>query len=347
MSEQVLSQDEVDALLNGIGNNQIPTGESSGDGDAGTQAEPQPEATPVKLQSVASRGPGEPKLYDFTKSETVSRGRLPGLEIIFNNFARRLQSMFASELGKSVDVNFDGMEILSYEQLIQSFPLPASIHAVRLEPLRGMGVMVVESRLAFAMVELFFGGAGQKAMKVEGRDFTPIESRFLGKFVERMLVGMEESWHTTMPVKGRYLRSEMNPYLLNAASMGDAMVMAPYTVNMSPITGTILFSLPLAAVEELREKLKAGTAIDDPESAGIFDRAREIFLDVEMDVQAVVDVIQMSVGEILRMRAGDILQLNSPGLHEVTLAIEALPKFVGKAAERNGNKVLVVTQRAE
>lgn len=347
MSEQVLSQDEVDALLNGIGSNQIPTGEPSAEGVAEEGSAAEPEATPVKLQSVSGRASGEPKLYDFTKSETVSRGRLPGLEIIFNNFARRLQSMFASELGKSVDVNFDGMEILSYEQLIQSFPLPASIHAVRLEPLRGMGVMVVESRLAFAMIELFFGGAGQKAMKVEGRDFTPIESRFLGKFVERMLVGMEESWQTTMPVKGRYLRSEMNPYLLNAASMGDAMVMAPYTVNMSPITGTILFSLPLAAVEELREKLKAGTALEDPENAGIFDRARQVFLDVEMGVQAVVDRVQMSVGEIIRMRAGDIIQLNSPGLHEVTLMIEGLPKFIGKAAERNGNKVLVVTERAE
>jgi flagellar motor switch protein FliM len=256
--------------------------------------------------------------------------------------------MFASELGKSVDANFDGMDVLSYEQLIQSFPLPASIHAVRLEPLRGVGVMVIEARLAFAMVELFFGGAGQKTTKVEGRDFTPIESRFLGKFVERMLIGMEESWHSTAPVKGRYLRSEMNPYLLNAASMGDAMVMAPYSVNMSPISGTILFALPLTAIEELRGKLKTGTQMgEDSENGGIFKRLHDPLLDIELDVQAVVDVVSMSVGEIMRMRAGDVIQLNSAGLHEVRLAIEGLPKFTGKAAERNGNKVFVAAQRID
>jgi flagellar motor switch protein FliM len=265
--------------------------------------------------------------------------------VIFSNFARRLQSIFASELGKSVEVNFDGMEILSYEQLIQGFPLPASIHAVRLEPLRGIGVSVIEARLAFAMVELFFGGAGQTEVKVEGRDFTPIESRFLGKFVERMLMGMEEAWHPTMPVRGRYLRSEMNPYLLNAAGMGDAMIAAPYKINMSPISGTILFSLPLAAIEELREKLKAGIPLgDDSENGGISKRLHQPLLDVELEVQAVVDVVSLNVGEIMRMRPGDIIQLSAPGLHEVRLCIEGLPKFMGKAAERNGNKVFVAGQ---
>jgi flagellar motor switch protein FliM len=338
MAEQVLSQDEVDALLTGIATEQVSTGEAS--------------ELPEYVRPAAGRVPaaalGEVKSYDFSTSENAARGRLPGLEVIFSNFARRLQNIFATELGKSVDANFDGMDVLSYEHLIQSFPLPASIHAVRLEPLRGIGVMVIEARLAFAMVELFFGGAGQKAMKVEGRDFTPIESRFLGKFVERMLIGMEECWQPITAVKGRYLRSEMNPYLLNAASMGDAMVMAPYSINMSPISGSILFALPMAALEELRGKLKTGIVMgEDRQSGGIFERLQDPLLDIELEAQAVVDIISMSVGEIMRMRAGDVIQLNSSGLHEVRLAIEGVPKFIGKAAERSGNKVFVTRQRID
>ena len=147
--------------------------------------------------------------------------------------------------------------------------------------------MVIDAQLAFAMVELFFGGSCQKAVKVEGRDFTPIESRFLGKFVERMLIGMEESWHAIATVKGRYLRSEMNPYLLNAASMSDTMVLAPYSINMSPISGTILFALPLAAIEELRSKLKSSVQMgEDRESGGIFKRLQAPLMDIELDVQA-------------------------------------------------------------
>ena len=332
---QVLSQDEVDALLQGIANDEVSTTEPSNSSEPAI----------VLGNHHAPLAPGDITPYDFARGEISFIGRLPGLEAIFSNFARRLQSMFASELGKSVDANFEGMEVLSYEKLIQSLPLPASIHAVRLEPLRGIGILVVEARLAFAMVELFFGGSSQRAMKVEGRDFTPIETRFLGKFVERMLRGMEESWQSVMQLKGRYLRSEINPYLLNAAGMGDAMITATYTVNMSPISGTILFSLPLAAIEEVRGQLKSGLpAGDDPENVGIFRRVQQPLLEVELEIQAVVDTVYMRVGEIMGLRPGDIIQLNVSGLDQVELRVEGRRKFVGKGAQRNGAKVLIVSQ---
>lgn len=331
---QILSQDEIDALLSGIANQQASAPESrSSHGQPGAD--------------TSAHGPSvsDPRPYDFSRSEISSRGRLPGLEVILNDFSRRLQSMFASQLGKSVDVTYDGMEMVAYGTLIQSLPLPASIHIVRLEPLRGMEILVVEARLAFAMIELFFGGSSHKITKVEGRDFTPIETTFLGKFVVRMLKGMEESWQSVIPLKGRYIRSELNPYLLNIASASEAMILATYTINMAPISGTILFSLPLSAIEELRDQLKSGVQVNDnPENLGLFKRAQQSLLNIELDVQAVVDVVDMSVGEIMGLRPGDIIQLNVPGLDEVELWVEGKRKFVGKGAQRAGNKVFVAAQ---
>jgi flagellar motor switch protein FliM len=328
----VLSQDEIDALLNGVANQQVP-------GNTATNASP---------ESAPSAGTGDYRTYDFTRNEMSTRGRLPGLEVILNDFSRRLQSMFATELGKSVDASFEGMDVVTYEHLIQSFPLPASLHAVRLEPLRGVGIIVIEARLAFAMIELFFGGSGQKAMKVEGRDFTPIENRFLGKFVERMLRGMEESWQSVVQIQGRYLRTELNPYLLNAAGTGDSMILATYSVNMSPINGTVLFALPLSAIEEFRDLLKSGVAIgDDPDSIGLFRRVQQQICEIELDAQAVVDVVEMNLGEIMGIRPGDVIQLNCSGLDQVELYVEGKPKFIGKAAQRSGSKVFVVKDKLE
>lgn len=336
---QVLSQDEIDALLNGVASQQFPTTEST---------PTKGESAPDKHLVQTSAGANDAKPYDFTRSETTTRGRLPGLEVILNDFARRLQSMFATELGKSVDASFEGMEVVTYESLIQSFPLPASIHAIRLEPLRGIGILVIEARLAFAMVELFFGGSGQKVMKVEGRDFTPIENKFLGKFVERMLRGMEESWQSVVQLQGRYLRTELNPYLLNAAGPGDPMILATYTVNMSPINGTVLFTLPLAAIEEFRSLLKTRVAIgDDPDNIGLFRRVQQQVGEIELEVQAVVDVVEMTLGDIMGLRPGDVIQLNSPGLDQVELWIEGKRKFLGKAAQRGGNKVFVTKEKLE
>jgi flagellar motor switch protein FliM len=335
---QVLSQAEIDALLSGVANQEVPgaTGETS-------------EAALEHLQKQGlAAGANEVRPYDFTRSEISTRGRLPGLEVIFNDFARRLQSMFASELGKSVDASYEGMEVVTYGSLIQSFPLPASIHAIRLEPIRGIGILVIEARLAFAMIELFFGGSGQKAIKVEGRDFTPIENKFLGKFVERMLRGMEESWQSVVQLQGRYLRTELNPYLLNAAGPSDPMILANYTINMSPISGMVLFSLPLAAIEEFRGLLKTGVAIgDDPDSIGLFRRVLQPLMEIEVETQAVIDVVEMTLGDIMGLRPGDVIQLNSPGLEHVELWIEGKRKFVGKAAQRNGNKVFVTKDKLD
>lgn len=334
---QVLSQDEVDALLTGIANDQVPTQERASASDS----------QPIS-KAVSSLKPGDVKPYDFTLSANSTRGRLPGLEVIFSNFARRLQSIFASELGKSVDATFGGMDVVSYEKLIQSFPLPANIHVVRLEPLRGGGVLVIEARLAFAMIELLFGGSGHKALKVEGRDFTPIETRFLGKFVERMLKGMEESWQGVTQLKSRYVRSELNPYLLNVAGMGDAMISATYKVNMAPISGTILFSIPLVAIEEFRDQLKSDVSLtDEPEHNRLGSRLQKPLMDVELEVRAVVDVISMKVGEIMALRPGDVITLNSGGLDQVELWVQDKRKFHGKGAQRNGNKVFVARQTCD
>ena len=331
---QVLTQEEIDALLGGISTLESDTAEAA------------PARHSQRVEAVAApSAPGEAKAYDFSRIDISTRGRLPGLEVILDDFSRRLQSMYATQLGKSVDVSYNGMEVVTYSTLLQSLPLPASIHLVRLEPLRGMGILVVEARIAFMMVELFFGGTGSKATLVEGRDFTPIESAFLGKFVASMLKGMEESWQSIITLKGRYIRSELNPYLLNVAGSNDPMILATYSLNMSPISGSILFALPLAAIEEFRDQLKTGIQMNEnPESLGLFKRARQPLLNIELDVQAVVDVVNMSLGEIMGLRSGDIIQLNVPGLDEIELWVEGKRKFSGKGAQRNGNKVFITSQ---
>ncbi|HEY3304580.1 MAG TPA: flagellar motor switch protein FliM [Candidatus Binatia bacterium] len=327
--KQVLSQDEVDSLLRGIAEETI---------EVGTGVEEEPES------AKASGGLADLKPYNFTRTEISARGRLPGLEIIFNKFTRRVHNIFASELGKSVDAGFEDMDVVLYENLIKRFPLPSSIHVVRLEPLRGLGLFVIEARLAYAMVDVFFGGTGQRVAKVEGRDFTPIETNFLGKFVGKMLRGMEEAWQPVVHLTGHYMRSEMNPYLLGASGMGDVMVVANYRIDMAQVTGSIFFCFPLSSIEELREQLKSPHVADEGEG-GMVGRLQLPLAVAEVDVQAVVGVIDMKLKDILRMCPGDMIQLNRQGLEQIELWVEGRPKFLGSGAQKEGNKVFMVSER--
>jgi flagellar motor switch protein FliM len=331
---QILSQDEVDALLQGLETEDMQI-------EAPSLQQEEVAGSPQTAKPTAR----EVRAYDFSHSEASFRGRLPGLEIIFSKFTRRLRNIFASELGKSADAGFDSMDVVLYEDLIKRLPLPSSIHLVRLEPLRGLGVFVIEARLAYAMIDIFFGGSGQRVTMVEGRDFTPIETNFLGKFVSKMLIGMEEAWQPVVQLTGHYLRSEVNPYLLGATAMGDTMVMATYKIDMAYATGDILFSFPFSAIDELRGRLKSPFPIPEGDTEETRARLHSHLLEVEVSLQAVVDVIELSIQEILSLRPGDLIQVDPQGMERTELWVEGKPAFCGRGAQNNGIKVFVVSKQ--
>ena len=328
----ILSQDEVDSLLQGIG------GE-----------ETQPSEAPVSQPEL----PPDVRPYDFHSGDTSIRGQLPGLDTVFNTFSRRLRNLFTVELAKSVSVDLVTMDFGSYDDFIKGLPLPSSMHLVRLDPLRGAAVFVIEAHLAYSLVDLFFGGNGQKRTKVEGKGFTPIETSFLGKFVTKMLQGVEEAWEPITHLTGHYLRSEINPYLLSVATTGDVMVCTTYKVNLGQLSGDIMFAIPLSALAGVRERLKVSFSAADPESEleGTDETTRSSLyaqlLGVEVSLQAVVDVLELRIEEIVNLRPGDLIQMKRRGMEQVEVWVEGKPILRGRGAQSEGVKVFVVSERCD
>lgn len=330
---EILSQNEIDALLGGMDSGEVET-EAEASSEAQTQMRPpEPETEAV--------------LYDFSRSELSVHGQLPGLENIYNKFARRLRTIFATELGKAVYVGLEDLDSVLFEDLVKRLPLPSSIHMVRLEPLRGLGVFVIGASLAYAMIDIFFGGTGQRMLRAEGREFTLIENSFLGKFVSKMLLGMEDAWQPVIPISGQYMSTEMNPYLLGATAMADVVVIATYTVEMTTqVSGEIIFSLPLSAVEQVRERLGSPFSMFDEGEDGLqlHKRLREHVLETDVTVHAVADVMDMNIGQILSLRNGDFLELKPKCMERVDLWVENKPLFQGRGAQDEGTKVFVVEE---
>lgn len=328
MARSALSQNEVDALLQGMGSGEVKTAASA--------------PAPMQEQTAG------PPAYDFSRTELSIHGQLPGLENIFNKFARRLRNIFASELGKAVYVGLDSLDAVLYEDMVKRLPLPSSIHLVRLDPLRGQCLIVLEARLAYAMTDIFFGGTAQRVVKVEGRDFSAIETSILGKFVTKMLKGIEDAWQPLLHISGHYLSSEMNPYLLGATAMGDVMVIGTYAIEMSAqISGEIICAVPLAAIEEVRDRLKSPFLLsqEGEEKSEASARLRAHLCDTEVDLRVVVDTSELTMRQILNLRPGDFLQLNAHSMERASLWIEGKPLFYGRGAQHNGTKVFMVTER--
>lgn len=328
MARSALSQNEVDALLQGMGSGEVKTAASA--------------PAPMQEQTAG------PPAYDFSRTELSIHGQLPGLENIFSKFARRLRNIFTSELGKTVYVGLDSLDAVLYEDLVKRLPLPSSIHLVRLDPLRGQCIIVLAAHLAYAMIDIFFGGTGQRMGKAEGREFSPIETSILGKFVTKLLRGIEDAWQPLVQISAHYVSSETNPYLLGATAMGDIMIMGTYAVEVSTqVSGKIIYAIPLAAIEEVRDRLKSPflPVQEGEDKSETSSRLRAHLCDTEVDLRVVVDTAKVTLRQILNLRPGDFLQLNAHSMERASLWIEGKPLFYGRGAQHNGTKVFMVTER--
>jgi len=154
----LLSQEEIDALLNGV---------SSGDVD--TEVE-----QPV--------GEGGIRPYDFTSQDRIVRGRMPTLEMINERFARNLRITMFNIFHRSVEVSTNNLQLMKYAEYMQALSTPCSLNLIKCKPLRGTAMLVFDPKLVYILVDNFFGGNGRFQSGIEGREFTPAEERI----IERM-----------------------------------------------------------------------------------------------------------------------------------------------------------------
>ncbi|MEC4677694.1 MAG: flagellar motor switch protein FliM, partial [Nitrospirota bacterium] len=168
MAEKILSQDEVEALLQGVTSGEV---ETEGEG----------------TQEGANN-------YDLTNQERIIRGRMPSLEIINERFARLFQISMTTFLKKEIEVIPVSIDMPKFGELMRKIPLPSSINIVKMDPLRGAVLIILDTKFVYRLVDLYFGGSGQTYVKIEGRDFTSIESRIIQKVVDKILSDLETSW---------------------------------------------------------------------------------------------------------------------------------------------------------
>ncbi len=232
MSE-ILSQNEVDALLRGVSDGQVVT------------------------ETDFPEEEGEAVPYDLTSQEKIIRGRLPTLEIINQMFSRLFRNSFSSLMRKSADVSAVSSDSLKFGEFLRSLPVPSSLHVFRMEPLRGFGLMVIESRLVFALVDNFFGGSGDSDIKVGDRDFSAIEIRMTKKVVQTALEDWEKAWKPVHAVTSNYVRSEVNPQFAAIVPPTDVVLVIVFDIEMENCSGTITICIPYATIEPIVSKLKA------------------------------------------------------------------------------------------
>ena len=324
MSE-VLSQGEVDALLRGVG-----------DGDIETETDEAPE-------EVSGIVP-----YDLTSQEKIIRGRLPTLDIINQLFSRLFKNTFSTLMRKSVNVSTVSTDTIKFGDFIRSLPVPSSLHIFRMEPLRGHGLIVIESKLVFAVVDTFFGGSGAKEAKITERDFSAIEVRMTKSVILSVLEDWEKAWRPVHTVTTNFVRSEVNPQFAAIVPPTDIVLVILFEIEMENISGTLTICLPYAAIEPVIPKLKAQFQSEELEVDQVWvRRLRAELLSTDIEIIAELGGTQITPEELMHFKVGDTLILGNDVTDPLILKVEGNPKFKGFPGVSRGNKAIQITEVIE
>jgi len=318
---QVLSQEEIDALLGGLDD----------------LASEEPEESSTAEQSHDGIQP-----YDFTNAARLTRVRFPAFDVINDYFNRGLRTTLSSILRVVVDSAVVPTEVITFKEFLRRVPVPSNIHVLKMEPLRGHVLMVVDSQIVFSIVEIFLGASQFGQMRVEGREFTSIEQRLIKKVVNALLSDLERAWRPIYPVTLQYVRSEINPQFAKVAQDDDTVLVSKYQLELEEVTGFITLCIPLTILQPIKNKLQTsfqGEESTDPQwRQGIILNLRQ----TELDFVVPLGKATISGAELLDLDEGDIIQLDT-NVDDLLLAyVQGLPKFKGSPGIKRGHRAFKI-----
>ncbi|GLX91525.1 flagellar motor switch protein FliM [Pseudomonas weihenstephanensis] len=317
--QDLLSQDEIDALLHGV--------------DDGL------------VQTEMAAEPGSVKSYDLTSQDRIVRGRMPTLEMINERFARYTRISMFNMLRRSADVAVGGVQVMKFGEYVHSLYVPTSLNLVKIKPLRGTALFILDAKLVFKLVDNFFGGDGRHA-KIEGREFTPTELRVVRMVLEQAFIDLKEAWQAIMEVNFEYINSEVNPAMANIVGPSEAIVVSTFHIELDGGGGDLHVTMPYSMIEPVREMLDAGFQSDLDDQDERWSKAlREDVLDVSVPLSATVARRQLRLRDILHMQPGDVIPIELQD--ELVMRANGVPSFKVKLGSHKGNLALQVVEPIE
>ncbi|MCO5099838.1 MAG: flagellar motor switch protein FliM [Burkholderiaceae bacterium] len=283
MSGQFLSQDEVDALLEG--------------------ASETPEPEPAPADGI--------RPYDLATQERIVRGRMPTLELVHERFARNLRVGLFNFMRRNPEIAVGPVKVQKYSAFLRDVAVPTNINIMQIRPLRGSGLLICEPQLVFAIVDSLFGGDGRLPSRIEGRDFSATEQRIIERMLEVICGEYRKAWSGVYPIELEYTRSEMQPQFANIATPSEIVVTAKFDIEIGNVGGAMHLCIPYSTLEPIRETLYSTLAGDAQTSdrRWVAKLSRQI-QSAEVELVAELGHARASVAELVRLKAGDFIELD-------------------------------------
>ncbi|MEE8428480.1 MAG: flagellar motor switch protein FliM [Gammaproteobacteria bacterium] len=310
-SNDLLSQDEIDALLNGVGLSEL---------------EPEMGNPPSA---------GEVVLYDFSSQDRVVPARMPALDVINERFARSLHAAMSEVFCSTLEISVNGVQMLKFAEFVQDLRVPTSLNLVSMKPLPGTALFALDPMLVFRTVECLFGGDGRCPPRIEAREFTPMEQEVIQQVLEHAFHSLQHAWSPVLALAPAWLSAEPGPDFDNVFDAAEAMVVAGFTVSFRGGSGELRIAMPYAMLEPVLDSLggsiAGGRGNDD---YGWQNAMGEQIRDADVQVSSALAETAVSLRQLATLQVGDVIPIEIPA--QVLLCAERTPLFWGEVGIHRG-----------
>lgn len=313
--QDILSQDEIDALFGGVESGEVET--------------------------AGSKDYGDVRLCDLTSKDKIIRARLPSLDIVNKKYVRLLRMTIFALLQRNAEVTAEDVQVLKFSDYLQSMFVPTSVNIVRFNPLRGVGMIILDAKLVFGMVDLFFGGGGRYT-KIEGREFTTIENRIIDRVLERTFGDLKEAWSNVVDLGFDRIGSEMNPMMATVYGSDDMLVVSPFRIELEGVKGQIDIAMPYSMLEPVFDSLDAGVKNNDNEEECWTEALLQHLSDVEVNLSCAMAEADLTFRDVNSLKVGDVIPIQMK--EAATLCANNVPVYKARCGSSNGKVALRILE---
>lgn len=321
MSGEVLSQNEIDALLSALS-----TGEMDAD-------ELKKEESERKV-----------KVYDFKRALRFSKDQIRSLTRIHENFARLLTTYFSAQLRTYIQISVASADQIPYEEFIRSIPKMTILNVFEVPPLDGRILMEVNPNIAYAMMDRVLGGRGVSVNKVE--NLTEIETKIMSNLFEKGFENLQEAWSTVADIDPILTDFEVNPQFLQMVSPNETVVVISLNTQIGETSGMINICIPHVVLEPIIPKLSVHYWMQTSKKERSFEEIESLEKRVKKaDLSIITELgsTDISIHDFLQLDAGDVIELNQAIDAPLTVKIGDVPKYLaqpGKAGKKLAIQIL-------
>jgi flagellar motor switch protein FliM len=328
----MISQDEVDALLNAV-NDDGESSDGSLDIDGGDFGE-------------LSDYDENIQPYDLTNQDRVIRGRMPILDIIYERFIRSFRVSLSNSLRKISTISMISTDLLKFGEFVNTLPIPSCMSIIRFNELRGPALMIFESKLAYAIIDSYFGGVDRPYTKMEGKEFTQIELSFMRRVMDMAINDLEEAWAPVHRIDAQYVRTEINPQFVGVVPPSDVIITTTFEVEFESASGTIMVIIPYSTIEPIKQKLSSNYQNENDVVDSLWTNSMHDHVsDAEATAIVKLGETEMTIGDLVALSTGDIIPLHQEVAGDLDIEIEGAKKLKGVVGEHKGSRAVQITNR--